>query len=351
MSHSNPTPRIGLLSRGDRSSGRQSDRADRLLAPLVEAFAELDVTIEPVVYEDDQIEDVRRQVLGLDGVLVWVNPLQNGADRARLDALLREVAARGVWVSAHPDVILRMGTKEVLHTTRTLGWGSDTTLYRSPDEFAQHFPTRLAAHRVLVLKQGRGTGGTGVWKVELTGPGTPTLDTVVRVQHAQTRDSTTEQITLAGFLDRCWDYFAWSGFLVDQPFQPRLADGMIRAYFVHNHLVGFQHQWPTALLDTDRVVRPDPRGMEDPDTPAYHTLRTSLETEWIPQLPTLLELDANALPVIWDADFLYGPRTDAGLDSYVLCEINVSCVWPYPEQAATTIAQAALDQVRHAITA
>jgi hypothetical protein len=30
---------------------------------------------------------------------------------------------KGVWVSAHPDVILKMGVKEVLHRTRHLGWG------------------------------------------------------------------------------------------------------------------------------------------------------------------------------------------------------------------------------------
>jgi hypothetical protein len=35
---------------------------------------------------------------------------------------LRDVAARGVWVSAHPDVVQKMGTKEVLHRTRTMSW-------------------------------------------------------------------------------------------------------------------------------------------------------------------------------------------------------------------------------------
>ena len=44
-------------------------------------------------------------------------------NRANLDALLREVAGRGVWVSAHPDMILKMGTKEMLHRTCT-GWTS-----------------------------------------------------------------------------------------------------------------------------------------------------------------------------------------------------------------------------------
>ena len=40
--------------------------------------------------------------------------LHEGKTRAVLDPLLRDVAARGPWVSAHPDVILKMGVKEVL---------------------------------------------------------------------------------------------------------------------------------------------------------------------------------------------------------------------------------------------
>jgi hypothetical protein len=89
--------------------------------------------------------------------------------------------------------------------------------------------------------------------------------------------------------------------------------------------------------------------MEDPDTAVYEPLRKSLETEWIPRMTRLLDLDSTALPVIWDADFLYGPTTSTGADGYVLCEINVSAVWPYPQQAATTIAAAALARVHNNI--
>ncbi|HTF46335.1 MAG TPA: Cj0069 family protein [Pseudonocardia sp.] len=355
-------PRIGLLSRGERHGGRQSARAETMLAPLVRAFAELGVGVEPVVYCDDAVEEVRDQLVGLDGVLVWVNPVQDGADRSRLDAVLRRVAGQGVWVSAHPDVILRMGTKAVLFSTRSLAWGTDTELYRSMREFTERFPGRLDQRRVLVLKQGRGTGGAGVWKVELTGPrfggesdGRSRLDAVVCVQHAETKDSATAEMPLAEFLERCRGYFAWSGFLVDQPFQERLAEGMIRAYFVHDEVVGFCHQWPTGLLSGDQAGDrggenpPAAHVMEDPDTGVYQPLRKTLETEWVPQMTRLLELDSTALPVLWDADFLYGPPTGPGLENYVLCEINVSAVWPYPQQAAANIAQAALARVRENI--
>jgi hypothetical protein len=67
-----------------------------------------------------------------------------------------------------------------------------------------------------------------------------------------------------------------------------------------------------------------------------------METEWTPQMMQLLEIDFESLPIIWDADFLYGPLTASGEDTYVLCEINVSSVFPFPEQAPSKIARLAL---------
>ena len=33
-----------------------------------------------------------------------------------------------------------------------------------------------------------------------------------------------------------------------------------------------------------------------------------MESKWTPQMMRLLDIDARSLPIIWDADFLYGPR-------------------------------------------
>jgi hypothetical protein len=60
----------------------------------------------------------------------------------------------------------------------------------------------------------------------------------------------------------------------------------------------------------------------------------------------LLDLHTHALPVLWDADFLLGPKDATGADTYVLCEINVSAVWPFPTQASRNIAEAALARVQ-----
>ena len=98
---------------------------------VFDALAALGMHAEPAVYHDDFCEEVRQQLMKVDAVLVWVNPIEGECDRSLLDAMLREVATSGIFVSAHPDVILKLGTKEVLYRTRDIGWGCDTHLYRS----------------------------------------------------------------------------------------------------------------------------------------------------------------------------------------------------------------------------
>ena len=63
-------------------------------------------------YAEDFADEVREQLLAVDGVLVWVDPIHGGKTRTELEAMLRDVAAHGPWVSAHPDVILKMGVKD-----------------------------------------------------------------------------------------------------------------------------------------------------------------------------------------------------------------------------------------------
>jgi hypothetical protein len=168
-------------------------------------------------------DHVRKQLLEVDGVLVWVDPISDGQNRSRLDAMLRDVASRGVSVSADCDVILKMGVKEVLYRTKHLGWGTDTHIYSTAQAFLEQFAQRLKSAGSRVLKQNRG-------------------------------------------------------------------------------------KWRT-------------RGMEG---------RAGFD-----------------VPIIWDADFLYGPRELSGEDTYVLCEINVSSVFPFPEQAPSEIARLVSARLRN----
>jgi len=147
--------RVAILWRGEEAARRRATADNSRFKAVFAALTDVGVKAEPVVYEDDVLDAVRAQLAAVDGVLVWVNPIHEGRNRAILDALLREVAARGVWVSAHPDVILKMGTKEVLYRTRTMSWGSDTVLYRTAEAMRVELPARLAAGP-RVVKRNRG---------------------------------------------------------------------------------------------------------------------------------------------------------------------------------------------------
>ena len=135
--------------------------------------------------------------------------------------MLCDVATRGPWVSAHPDVIIKMGVKEVLYRTKHLGWGTDTHLYQSMAEFLATFPRRLRTHGPLVIKQNRGNGGQGVWKVELI-DGAPSEASRVRVLHAQ-RGSMPLQLNSRRIHRALQTVFPSAGCIIDQPFQPRLV--------------------------------------------------------------------------------------------------------------------------------
>jgi hypothetical protein len=333
--------RVAILWRGDEVARRSATPETSRFNAVFAALADAGVEAEPVVYEDDVLDAVCKQLATLDGVLVWVNPIHEGHNRAKLDALLREVAARGVWVSAHPDVILKMGTKEVLHRTRTMSWGCDTALYRTAEAMRTELPPRLTAG-ARVIKRNRGNGGQGVWKVEaLARPGRQPM---VRVLDA-TKDAS-EELTLDAFLERCADYFE-DGSVIDQPFQARLTEGVVRCYMAGDRCAGFGHQKVRALVDAPTARAEAGRRLYASNAdPRFQRLRRKMEDEWTPQLASLLDIPRRDLPMIWDADFMLGPPGADGTDTYVLGEINVSSVFPIPDEAPVEIARRVADRMR-----
>ena len=340
-------PRIAVVWRGDAEAERVGLASNERLRPVCEALEARGAAVDTVVYRDEVAPSARSRLLAAEGVLVWVDPIGGGEDRVVLDRLLREVSDSGVWVSAHPDVIALIGTKEVLCRTRELGWGSDTVLYADLDAFHREFPARLARDGVRVLKPLRGNGGLGVWRVELVDPGgRPTPDARVLAQHAVNRDTSGEEVALSDLMDQ----FAGSGAIVDQAYQPRIAEGLVRVYLVVDEVVGFALQTADSIIaaggDAHRVMGiPSAKTMVPSDDPRFVQLRSKVQSDWVPEMRRVLALDSERLPVLWDADFIRGPLTPTGDDSYVLCEINASCVTPFPPAVPDTLARVAVARV------
>lgn len=313
---------------------------------MANALRAVGIETEPAVYDDDFADLVGAQLSSVDGVLVWVNPIERGRDRSVLDAMLRRLAAQGVLVSAHPNTILLMGTKDVLFRTQRMSWGCETHLYATMQELRESLTLHLSDGRPRVLKQYRGNGGDGVWQVERH-PGDPAL---IRVRHAL-RGSVQQDMALEAFIAQCKPYFARGGHMIGQLYQARLTDGMVRCYLVQDKVVGFGHQAINALFPAPSGALPEdapPPGARlyyAPTKPEFQAIRVKMETEWLPTLCQTLGLRTTALPLLWDADFLFGPKIAAGEGTYVLCEINVSAVSPFPQDALQPLAQATKERL------
>jgi hypothetical protein len=331
-------PRIALLYPGDREARDRADPAASRFAALFDAFAAAGVAAEPAVWHDDFAAEVAAQLRGVQAVLVWCNPIEGGRRRDRLDAVLRKAAQGGVFVSAHPEAVLRLGTKDVLLDTRELPFGSDVHRVASPAQLAAELPQRLAAGP-RVLKQHRGHSGIGVWRVEAIAPGR------LLVRHAQ-RGSDAQVMDLAGLVATLVPYFApeAGGHLVDQAWQARLSEGMVRAYLIGDRVAGFGHQAINALHPDQPL--PGPRLYHGPGLAAFQGLRERLESGWVAQMCAAVGLATDHLPLLWDCDFLLGEVPAGEPERYVLCEVNVSSVAPFPPSCVAPLVDAVVRRLR-----
>ena len=158
---------------------------------------------------------------------------------------------------------------------------------------------------------------------------------------------------LGEFVERCVPYFDGEGRIIDQPFQPRLVDGMVRCYLVHDRVVGFGEQLINMLFPAppgaspNEAPLPGPRLYYPPTRSDFQCVETQAGVGMgAGTLSQVRRRPRDDLPAIWDADFLYGPKTASGEDTYVLCEINVSAVLPFPDSALEPLADAIVARLR-----
>jgi hypothetical protein len=186
-----------------------------------------------------------------------------------------------------------------------------------------------------------------VWKVQRRG-----ALPAIYVQPA-TRGAARTETSVDGFLRVVAEsarFFGGVGGFALQPFADRLAEGMVRCYLTGDRVVGFGHQMVTALTEPPPGAPgppdPEPRTYHGPTHADFHALREALEGGWVDLMTRMLDISVGQLPVIWDADFLLGPKNGAGEDTYQLCEINVSGVFPIPAEAIPQLVEATIRRLK-----
>src|SRR6516225_1859176 len=67
--------KVAILWRGDRQARQAATPQNNRFHRIFEELAAVGIHTEPAVYDEEFADEVREQLLGADGVLVWVDPI------------------------------------------------------------------------------------------------------------------------------------------------------------------------------------------------------------------------------------------------------------------------------------
>jgi hypothetical protein len=295
--------------------------------------------VESVLYNDSKADELEKDLLRFNAVMVWVNPIEQGFNRSRLDTLLLNIAKNGVYVSTHPEIILKIGTKKVLYSTRNMDWGGDIEIYSEYNDFEKRFLDSLNNSSIRILKQYRGDGGKGVFQIYFEDAGKKSICVIHAPSANEKRILSKDE-----FNKEFSKYFENNGLLINQKWIQDITNGMVRCYLTGNKVSGFGYQESVALCqysnDLEAEIRPaSGRFYFTEYCGMFQDLRKIMESKWIPQLQEIHSISNEMMPLLWDIDlFINDVNTKETEKKYSLCEINVSCVSPFPPSCINHIA-------------
>ena len=309
---------------GGNDKGPDGHRKDTM--PMIEALRARDWKAEVVYYSDAASEQLLAELpQTYDTYVSRINPGHIPGGEAAYFDFLRKLCDAGMIGMPHPDAMVAFGAKDALVKLRDTSMvPEDTFVYYEMEDFRARFPSSLS-HGIRVLKQNRGSTGSGIWRVETIddlgiAPGDPVPGTA-KVRCTEALDNHVEEHTLDSFMDRCDEYLEGEGgMIVDMRYLPRIVEGEVRILFVGREPVFVVHKKPaeggfSATLFSGAEYRYD-----DPEKWRH------LVDGFLADLPDIqARLGGHATPLIWTADFMLDTAED-GSDTYVLGEINCSCV-------------------------
>lgn len=312
---------------GGSDKGPNGHRKDTM--PIVEAIKAAGWHSEVIYFHPDSAEEIFTRVSeNYDAYISRVNPGNiPGGEKGYFD-LLTKLAEAGLVGMSTPYEMMAYGAKDALVKLNDTDLvPSDTAAYYDVETFHNTFPTSLS-YGERVLKQNRGSTGEGIWRVQVEDkslelvPGTPLpLDTKLKCTEAV--DNHTEIRELGEFMDFCDQYIIGdNGMLVDMRFMPRIVEGEIRILLVGPDPVFVVHKKPAAGGDNFSATLFSGAKYTYDKPEAWQELIDMFAAA----RPVIAEkLGGDNIPLIWTADFMLADGEN-GEDTYVLGEINCSCV-------------------------
>lgn len=309
---------------GGNDKGPDGHRKDTM--PMIEALGDRGWKADAVFYSDADFDALLDRIPNeYDAYVSRINPGHIPGGEARYFDLLDQLTKRGMVGMPHPDAMVAYGAKDALvKLSDTEMVPNDTYAYYDMESFREEFPNVLSTG-VRVLKQNRGSTGSGIWRVELIDErlveaGEPVPDDAM-VLCTEALDNHVEEQTLGEFMAFCDQYLAGDGgMIVDMPFLPRIVEGEVRILFVGEEPIFVVHKKPAeggfsaTLFSGASYTYDEPAKWQ------------GLVDQFLSDLPLIQErLGGYATPLIWTGDFMLDTNPD-GSDAYVLGEINCSCV-------------------------
>lgn len=311
---------------GGTDKGPDGYRPDTM--PIVKSLEKRGWTAEVIFYTHEKKDEILQHVSETaDAYLSRINP-GNLTNEANYFDMLRKLYVNGVKGMPHPDVMIRFGAKDALVKLRDTDLvPEDTFAYYDIDTFKNSFPKTLL-HGERVLKQNRGSTGEGIWRVQLVDELSDVSDVeavplTAKVKCTEAKDNHVEYHELGNFLTFCEQYIKGdNGMLVDMPFLPRIKEGEIRLFMLHQTPVNVVHKKPASQEDAFSATLFSGAQYRY-DQPSDWQDLIDLFLANLPKINNKLgELD---LPLIWTADFILD-TDENGNDTYILGEMNCSCV-------------------------
>lgn len=297
--------------------------------PIVEALAKKWWKSEIIFFDDEKKDEIFEYCKDkFDWYLSRVNPGNLKFWEKKYFETLNKLSDYWlVWMSK-PEQMINYGAKDVLvKLKKTDLVPQDTFAYYSLDDLKNNFTKTLKTGE-RVLKQNRGSTGTGIWKVsvidqrDFSNQDFLPLDTKIKLTEAV--DNHIDYKTLGEFIDFCEQYLVWeNAMIVDMKFLPRIKEWEIRVLYIWEEPIFVVHKKPAEQENAFSATLFS--GAK------YNYFEPEKYRELIEKFSINLKTIKNILgnfdtPVIWTADFILD-FDENWKDKYILWEINCSCVW------------------------
>eukprot|EP00812_Abedinium_dasypus_P009377 NODE_306_length_1683_cov_480.421990.p1 GENE.NODE_306_length_1683_cov_480.421990~~NODE_306_length_1683_cov_480.421990.p1 ORF type:complete len:459 (-),score=137.47 NODE_306_length_1683_cov_480.421990:293-1579(-) len=333
---------VGVTAAPKLNTDKTKDGMRYDAVPIINGVKKAGCSCEYLDYADFECKQAfKKKVQSFDGVIVRTNPGHlPAAEQDTLDNIMQEVANQGTAVWPSPIVKQAMGAKTSLVKMAHLNVGlGDTYCHYTPKDLFADF-RRTLTHHPRVLKQNRGSTGTGIWLVWREGGYGKDVEGGETLKLMEMNDNHVEYHTVEEFENFCvhgpggkagsWNsaqpgrYFdgglELGSYMVNQRLLPRIVEGEVRMFMINDTLTSIIHKVPKDGLsavgtNADVTIYP-------PNAPQYKVLREGFVQNDVPVLLKAFDLEDQQLPLIWTADFIPvdGPQ------EFAIVEINCSCV-------------------------